>query len=141
MQLTPLLQRAKQIIIKHEDFKTFPYKDTVGHISIGVGYDLTARGLPMSYLNQLCEEDIQYHYDELSKYLWFQILNEPRKMIIIDMAYNLGQKGLLGFTEMIKALSKKDYETAAKEILNSKWATQVGNRAQEAHDVILNGDF
>ena len=52
------------------------------------------------------------------------------------MYVNLGPSGLLGFKKMHKALANKDYITASAEMLDSRWATQVGNRAIELSKII-----
>lgn len=135
----PLLIQAKKLIIKHEDLKQFPYVDTTGHITIGVGYNLTTRGLPLPIIMNLCDTDIQFHIEELNKYLWFQVLNDARKTVLIDMAFNLGQRGLMGLTSVINALQKRDYDATADAMLNEKWAHQVKSRAIEDAQIMRSG--
>jgi len=59
---------------------------------------------------------------------------EEVKLIIANMAFNLGLPRLKKFQKMFKALNEGNYETAAKEGLDSKWADQVYNRARRLMD-------
>jgi lysozyme len=59
--------------------------------------------------------------------------------VLISMAFNLGVQGLLGFTRMLSYSQDGDYSGAAEEMLSSKWATQVGNRAVELAGMMENG--
>jgi len=56
------------------------------------------------------------------------------------MAFNLGFNGLMQFKRMWKHLGRHDYPGAAKEMLNSKWAFQVGNRAIELAKIMRTGE-
>jgi lysozyme len=55
------------------------------------------------------------------------------------MAYNLGMTGFFKFEKTIAFLEKGDFESAANEMLNSKWANQVGKRAKELVTMIKIG--
>lgn len=138
---TALLLAAKKLITKHEGLKTHLYKDSLGNFTIGIGYDIQSRGLPLPVINQLCEEDIHYHYSALSKYLWFQLLNDARKIVILDLAYNLGQVGLMKLESLIIELQKKNYSEAAKVMLQFEWAKQVGQRAIEDAKIMETGEL
>ena len=137
-----LLLKIKSLLSDHEGYRRFPYFDTVGKITIGIGYNLTDRGLDDSIINSLVEKDIQYFYEQLNKkFDWFNELSEARKCAIIDMAYNLGMNKFLQFKKMITFLSIGDFENASKEMLNSKWASQIKFRAVYDSELIKNGVF
>lgn len=120
-------------IKKHEGFRSRPYRDTTGNMTIGYGTNLTewsrtgiservAEAILIAYL-----ADIEA---ELSKRLSFYDNLPPKaKAILLDMAYNLGVPSLLTFQKMLSALSAGNYSLAAKEMLNSRWASQVKTRA------------
>ena len=57
------------------------------------------------------------------------------------MAFNLGLSGLMSFKKMIAAIEVGDFETASYEMLNSKWANQVTNRAHELAEQMLTGEW
>ena len=68
-------------------------------------------------------------------------LDPVRKAIIIDMLFNLGLPGLRGFKNMFRALRADNYKRAADEMLDSKWAGQVGYRARKLADMMRTGEI
>jgi lysozyme len=120
--------KLKRSLIEHEDLKRFPYVDTVGKITIGIGYNLTDRGMPDSWINQQYSDDVQYFYNQLCEFPWYLDLNSDRQIILIDMAF-MGWKRFLGFNDMISALKIHDYKIASDEMLKSEWASEVKERA------------
>ena len=65
---------------------------------------------------------------------------EPvRHRVLINMSFNLGHARLAGFRKFIAAVNAHDWATAAVEMMDSKWATQVGNRALRLRDMIRTG--
>jgi lysozyme len=56
-------------------------------------------------------------------------LNDARQNALIDMMYNLGPSRFIGFKKMIAAIYDEDFNAASNEMLDSKWAKQVGRRA------------
>jgi lysozyme len=69
---------------------------------------------------------------------FFDELSETRKSVLVNMAFNLGVAGLMKFKNMLKAVSEKRWEDASSEMLNSRWADQVGNRAIELSEMMAN---
>jgi lysozyme len=132
--------KLKRSLIEHEGLKEFPYVDTLGNVTIGIGYNLSSRGLPDAWINVQYNQDVQYFYEQLCTFPWYLSLNQDRQIILIDMAF-MGWKRFLGFTEMIAALERKDYLTASHEMLNSEWALEVKNRATELAAGMLSGVY
>lgn len=135
-----MFSKLKQLLILHEGKENYPYTDTVGKITIGVGYNLTDRGLPDSWIEQQCSEDINYFYLQLSIFPWFQQLNESRQICLVDMCF-MGFKKFLSFKKMLSALENHDYIHAAFEMLDSKWAMQVGKRAEKLANIMRTGEL
>jgi len=134
--------RLKGLLVAHETYKQFPYADSTGHLSIGIGRNLTDRGISTTEALQLLDDDIIYFNSKLAHHLnCFSNLNESRQIALIDMAFNLGIQGFLGFHNMISALEKGNYEDAATEMLESKWAQQVGERATTLANIIKSGEI
>lgn len=134
-----LLSDSKVILIKHEGYKSRAYIDTVGKITAGVGRNLSDRDIDDQTIDRWLEEDIIFFYGQLSfNFSWFEKLNEPRKLALIDMCF-MGFKKFIGFKKMISAIEQDDFESAAKEMLDSLWAKQVGNRAIELSNIIRTG--
>lgn len=129
-------------LVLHEGLRQFPYKDTVGKLTIGVGRNLTDKGLSHPEIHLLLSNDIQGSWDGLTTSLpWVKALDEARQRVLLDMAFNLGLQGLLKFKATLAAVKRGDYYAAADHMMKSKWAKQVGPRAvrlahmmREGHD-------
>jgi lysozyme len=89
----------------------------------------------------MLQYDIQVAKTQLVKLKWFTELNDVRKDVIVDMVFNLGMTRFMAFKATIKLLEKKDYEGAAAEMVNSKWADQVGDRAMELASMMVTGKY
>lgn len=136
------MSMAKNLLIHQEGLKLKPYQDTVGKLTIGVGRNLTDRGISEAEALHLLANDILAFYRELNDRLpIFKRLDDIRQLALLSMAYNLGVDGLLAFTHMLDALHDRDYPRAARDALNSKWADQVGRRATEIANMLVTGEL
>src|SRR5438876_6645220 len=123
-------QKLKGLLLKHEGCKNFPYTDSTGNLGIGVGRCLTTRGISTNEALTLLDDDILYFSSKLSQLCpYFDTLDDNRKIALIDMAFNLGINGFLSFNDMHTALEKHYFIAAHDAMLDSKWASQVGQRA------------
>lgn len=140
-KMTPEVRaNLREMLIRHEEYSKYPYPDTVGKITIGIGYNLTERGLPDRYINELFNDDVDFCYAKLSEnFSWFESIEDSRKIVLLNMCYNLGWKRFLTFRRMLAALQICDYELAACEMIDSKWAKQVGQRAAELAKIMEEG--
>ena len=135
-------QKLKKLLMDHESYKQFVYSDTTGHLTVGIGRNLTDRGISLNEATYLLDEDITYFYTKLNQFLhFFKRLDENRQIALVDMCFNLGMQGFLNFKHMILALEAEDYERAAQEMVNSKWADQVGNRAMTLAEIVRTGNI
>lgn len=119
---------------RHEGFSNYPYKDSVGKMTIGYGRNLDDCGISKEEASMLLSNDVQVAKDEVAKLLSTLEIPEPhlhRKYVLYNMMFNLGWNRFLNFVKMLKALRQQNYEQAAVEMLDSKWAKQVGYRANE----------
>lgn len=124
----------------HEGVRDRPYKDSVGKLTIGVGRNLTDKGLKPKEIEYLLMNDIMDCIDDLNKYLpWWRQLNEVRQRVLMDMCFNLGIGGLLGFKNTLAFIQSGDYEQASQNMLLSKWAGQVGQRARRLSEMMRTG--
>lgn len=113
-----------------EGRKSKPYKDTEGILTIGVGWNLEERGLPTWVIDRLLDVSMQEaEADARSIVKTFDELMPVRQRVVVNMAFNLGRVRLKGFKKMIAAVHSEDWEEAAVQMLDSKWAKQVGARA------------
>lgn len=134
--------KAKIMIKRHEGFRTFPYKCTAGKLTIGYGRNLEAAGIRKDEAEVLLENDINDVVEGLAinKNIPYQKLSDNRKIALIDLCFNIGMTSLLKFKKMLKALRESNYEVAAIELLDSKYARQVPNRAKEIANIIRTGE-
>ena len=133
-------QKVKNFIVGHEDCRNFPYIDTLGNITIGIGYNLTNRGMPDSWIIEQYEADVAYFYNQLFEdFTWFRTLDQNRQMVLLDMCC-MGYKKFKEFTKMLNALAVYDYKTASQEMINSVWATETKSRAAQDAQVMLTGE-
>lgn len=131
-----LTNQAKKIIskqlIRHEGMALSPYLCTAGRLTIGIGRNLMDTGISEKEALYLLSNDINYVQQELENHLpWVSDLEEQQKMVLINMAFNLGVGGLLKFKNMLAALKKGNLDDVEMEMLDSIWAEQVGKRANE----------
>lgn len=136
-----MMAKLRQSLIAHEEYAKFPYVDSVGKITIGIGYNLSDRGITDEWINHQFEEDVNYFYEALSQdFPWFRELNIDRQIVLIDMAF-MGYKNFLTFRKMLTALRVHDYYAASMEMLNSKWAQQVKGRATQLAHAMMTGEY
>lgn len=131
--------RLKVLLVKDEGMRNFPYKDTDGHLTIGVGRNLEDRGLSDDEVAFLLDNDILRVWEECSTFPYFGSLDETRQHAIMDMVFNLGLPRFLKFEQLGAALEARDFEKAAAEMLDSVWAKQVGERATRLAGMMRTG--
>jgi len=138
--MTPEQQRLIDQIILHEGKRSKPYKDTVGKLTIGVGRNLDDVGLFDDEIELLLINDLKRFERSLDKSLpWWRDLDEVRQRVILDMCFNMGLNGLLGFKNTLAKIKAHDWAGARRGMLQSKWAKQVGARAIRLADMMLTG--
>ncbi len=126
---TNYLKQAEKFIKEHEGLRLKPYQDTVGKLTIGYGRNLDDVGITPPEAEAMLSQDIELTDKALQSFEWFAELNDVRKAVVVDMAFNLGMTKFMQFKKMLVALQQLDYQEAAHEMLDSKWAGQVGRRA------------
>lgn len=113
----------------HEGVKALPYKDSVGKLTIGVGHNLDAEGLPPSIIEALLDWDLLHAVLLTDRLLpWVRDLNDVRKRAITEMVFNLGSR-ILGFHDALGHAQAGRWPDAANAFRASLWARQVGRRA------------
>lgn len=143
-----------RMLIRHEGNRLKPYCDACGKfwrectcsvkgkLTIGVGRNLDDVGISAQESSYLLSNDVGKVMAQCRQELpWFNDLCDARKMVIIDMVFNLGMRRFLEFQATITAIIAKDFRLAASHMLDSKWAEQVGYRAQEDAKAMEFGEF
>tara|TARA_R110000772_G_scaffold185613_1_gene296763 strand:- start:1633 stop:2061 length:429 start_codon:yes stop_codon:yes gene_type:complete len=139
------MNRLLETLRRHEGVEYFVYKDHLGYETIGVGRCISpdvGLGLSNEEVNYLLLNDVKRCLVELERaFPWFKDLDEVRREAMVNLCFNLGLSRLRKFKKALAAMSEKDYILAASEFLDSRWATQVGNRAIEVTDIIRTGEY
>lgn len=125
---------------KHEGFSGKLYRCPEGKLTIGYGFNLEAIEMPEHVAEYWLEYiALELHTKLRKEFSWFLWESDGVQNVLIDMAYNLGLEGLKGFKKMLAAIEAQDYRTAAIEMLDSKWAEQVGQRAIDLSKIMEEG--
>jgi len=133
------MSKISDMLEKHEGFRQFVYKDSLGIETIGIGRNLKNRGVTRAEALYLLENDIADFTKQLRDRLyWFDSIHEDAQMVLIDMAFNMGIGGLMTFTQTLEHIKNENYKKASETMLQSLWAKQVGTRATELSDILKN---
>jgi lysozyme len=125
---------------RDEGVRLKPYVDTVGKTTIGVGRNLTDVGISDDECTMMLQNDIGRTTAALDRSLpWWRALDPVRQRVIVNMAFNMGMVGLLTFKNTLAAMQSGSYAAAAAGMLSSKWAVQVGARAERLADMMRTG--
>lgn len=153
----PMYDKDKLLeeLVRDEGLDSNPYRDSLGIWTVGIGHNLEEHGLPMGMLvdvisraGGLNEGEINLltnkHIAEAGGHLdsifpaW-RAMSDTRQRVLMNMIFNLGPTRLQGFRLMFGALARKDYEEAAVQMMDSKWAEQVGERSTRLRTMMLEG--
>ena len=138
MEMKRLIEQLK----RHEGVSRWAYEDHLGYITVGVGRCLDPEiglGLSDKEIDYLLQNDIERCYKELECLSWFPDLDPIRQEALVNMVFNLGLTRFLQFKKTLAYLAEGRYPEAADEMLDSKWARQVKNRAIELSEMIRTG--
>lgn len=125
---------------RHEGLRLKPYLDPVGKMTIGYGRNLDDVGITRDEANYLLNGDIERVVKGLlTRFPWVEALDPVRQSVLINMAFNLGVKGLAAFERTLLAVQQDRFTDAAEGMLASKWASQVGGRAVELAEQMRTG--
>jgi lysozyme len=129
-----------QELVRDEAVRLKPYRCTAGKLTIGVGRNIDDRGITNAEAMHLLNNDVAICEADLTKILpnWRE-LSDSRQRVMLNMVFNLGRDRLSKFTKFIGCMKMGDFEGAAREMMDSAWATQVGQRAVRLRDMMLRG--
>jgi len=124
------MKRMREQLILHEGLKLMPYRCTSDKLTIGVGRNLDDRGISEETAMQMLDEDINIVHGELLKAIpEFSSYPNAVQESLVDLAFNMGTPTLLKFKATLAALNAQQMCIASKELLDSRYARQVGQRA------------
>lgn len=129
------------MITEHEGKRLDLYQDSEGIYTIGVGHNIEHRGISEAVCELMLEEDIDEAITDAKTFRWYDDLNAARQAVVTDMVFNLGLTRFSKFKKTIRYLEQGHYQTAAREMLDSKWADQVGRRAIRLSEIMRTGEW
>jgi lysozyme len=133
-----------QELERDEGLRTKAYRDTVGKLTIGIGRNLDDVGLRDGEPQFLLSNDVDVVIGELDRDLaWWRSLSPNRQRVMINMCFNMGignnTRGLLSFKNTLANIRSGEYDNASKGMLSSRWAAQVGQRANRLAKIMRDG--
>lgn len=139
-----------QVLKFEEGYRDKAYYCSEGYPTIGIGTKLGPKDAPLSNYTLTVSEPVadelltQETYKDLvnlKQEPWFNCLNRDRQIVIQSMCYQIGYMGVMKFKNMIAALIIGDYDGAAIQALDSRWAKQTPKRATRHSIVIRHGSL
>lgn len=125
-----MIEALKAHLIAREGLRLKPYKCPQGKLTLGVGRNIEDNGITTEEAMYLLTNDIHNTIEELENVFEdFPDLPVNAQLVLADMCFNLGLPTLLEFKKMLKAIEEKKWEEAGKQVLDSRYAKQVGERA------------
>lgn len=127
-------------VVLHEGFRDRPYRDTVGKLTIGYGWNIDDTPMEREAAEVQLTKKLEKCEAECTKAIdFFTNLTQARREVLVEMCFNLGLQGLLGFKNTLRLMESSKHEAAAEQMLLSKWATQVGKRAKDLSEKYRRG--
>ncbi len=128
------------LIRRHEGLRLSPYKDSVGVLTVGYGHNLE-RNITQNQANRMLHDDLIEVEEQVEKFEWYKDLSTVRQAVIQNMVFNLGLSRFKQFKKTIYFIEEGKYLDASVEMLDSKWAKQVGNRAVNLSDMMATNQW
>lgn len=130
----------RNLLKRHEGFRGHPYKCPAGKLTIGWGRNLDDVGISPEEGEILLDNDIRRATIACELFVpGWDTLDAVRRNVLIDMCFNLGRAGLAKFGRLLSAVKVRDWQWAADEMMNSRWAQQVPVRAAELAEMMRTG--
>ena len=140
-----MYEEIKEEIIKHEGKINKVYLDHLGNATFGVGHlvlptDDLQEGVEYddTKIMEFFERDFRQATNDAESFIKSKNIDPRAFGCVINMAFQLGLPRLLKFKNFQYHLNKCDYESASSEMLDSLWAKQTPNRANELADIMRN---
>jgi lysozyme len=130
-------ETLREQLIRHEGLRLKPYRCTAGKLTIGIGRNLDDVGISEGEAYIMLDNDINATKSDLDVALpWWREMPREVQNVMVNMCFNMGLTRFLGFKKTLFCLQCHNWQEAADEMLDSKWAEQVGNRAKELAKIV-----
>lgn len=138
--MTP--EQFEDQLIKHEGLVLRMYECPAGYLTIGVGHNLEALPISERAARVILQDDLEMFATVLAeRHPIVQTLDPVRYYTLLNLAFNIGLSGIEKFRKMWAAVERHDYDEAANQMYDSRWRTQVGNRATELIEQMRTGEY
>ena len=130
-----LLEKIKE----HEGFVPRVYKCTEGFDTIAYGFAIKDLTLDEDIAEEILIRKLEkLQRNANSRFQWLEDMPQEVQEVVLNMCYQLGVTGVSKFRKAISALQEGDWDEAANEMLDSLWARQTPNRAEELSNIVRN---
>lgn len=134
----PLYNSLVEDLTRDEGKRSTVYQDSGGILTIGIGRNLESRGLSDEEIAILLGNDIEIVTADLDRNVpWWREMPLGKQRALANMCFNLGWPRLSKFHNMLYALENDMWEEAANQAMDSRWADQVGDRADRIAELFM----
>jgi len=137
----------RMLLLEAEELRLFPYQDTSGKLTIGVGRNLTDSGISREEAFYLLENDIRRATQQAKDaFPWFEAQDPVRRAALVELIFNMGlgnqKHGVRSFRNTLANWARGNYPAVAQGLRQSKWYTQVKpRRAERIIQMVLSGEW
>lgn len=112
----------------------------IGNLTIGIGRNVMGKGISDTEAQYLMANDISDVFAQLDNHFpWWSELDDSLAYVLSQLCFNMGMTTLLTFTNTLAAFQKQDRAGIVSGLEQSKWYTQVGDRAKRIIEVVKTG--
>ena len=140
-------KELKKRIKKNEGFSISPYKDQLGHLTIGYGHlilpyetHLTANRNTKAKLKEIFIQDFNRAVNDYKKFIKQKTHNKKDEELLIEMIFQMGAKRVLKFKKLLLNIRKNNKHLVCFEMMNSLWYSQTPNRVKSLINIFLRND-
>ena len=142
------IQTADALLLDDEGIRIWPYVDTAGHRTWGIGHNLDASP-PCTVAQALLQQAVQTQFgvdlnevkSELDGYPWMADLDVVRQAVVIDMAFNLGLQGLATFTTFLSFMAQDRFKDAAADLRTTRVYRELPRRYERLAVMLETGQW
>ena len=136
-------ETLKDALKSHEGMRNQVYKDHLGNRTIGYGHLCLDQEIwedgkiyPRKVIDKTFEYDFNIALNDAKKLIAQESIHPDAFGVLVNMCFNMGSPRVSKFQKMLAALEVQDYQTASKEMLDSRWGRQVPTRAREVWEIM-----
>ena len=140
-------KELKKRIKKNEGFSIRPYKDQLGHLTVGYGHlilpcetHLKEKNNNKAQLKEIFIQDFNQAVNDYKKFIKQKTYNEKDEELLIEMVFQMGANRVLKFKKLLLNMKKNNKHLVCFEMMNSLWYSQTPNRVKNLIKVFLRNE-